>query len=48
MHVLTFLLQHLNIMTLQSLMMTPYTSQVRVMLTTYIIRLQESLMTPGS
>ena len=37
--ILTVLLQHLNIVTLYSLMMTPYHSQVRIMLTPYIIQL---------
>ena len=39
MHVLTFSLQHLSSMTLLSLMMTPYNSQVRVILTLNIIQL---------
>ena len=39
MHILTFILQHLNTVTLLSLMMTPYQCQVRVMLTPYIIQL---------
>ena len=43
MHVLTFILQHLKNMTPKSLM-TPNNSQVRVMLTFYIIQLQEALM----
>ena len=43
MHVLTFIFQHLNNMTPKSLM-TPNNSQVRVMLTFYIIQLQEALM----
>ena len=43
MHVLTFILQHLNNMTPKSLM-TRNNSQVRVMLTFYIIQLQEALM----
>ena len=43
MHVLTFTLQDVNNMTPQSLMMTPYNSQVRVMLTPYTIHLLEAL-----
>ena len=43
MHVLTFILQHVNILTIYCLMMTPYDSQMRVMLTFYITQLYEAL-----
>ena len=43
MHDLTFILQHLNIVTLESLMMTPFDFQMRVMLTPYTIQLKEAL-----
>ena len=39
MHVLTFILQHMNTLTLENLTMTPYNSEVRVVLTPYIIQL---------
>ena len=44
MQVLALILKHVNIMTLVSLMMTPYNSQVRVMRTPYTIQLLEALL----
>ena len=44
MHVLTFILQHVNSVTLSGLTMTPYHSQARVMLTLNIIQLLEALV----
>ena len=47
MHVLIFIMQQVNNITLESLQTTPYNSQVRVMLTPYIIQLSEALQMPG-